>query len=116
MTNSKSNKNKKKNNVVDDGKSSKNHTKETSVSNVKDASNANDDKGQVMDNHGDAKALDNNKKANLKNAKDNNEDTETPIRPSANGGAYSEHFDPIPAMNKSENNETDKLSTVDISE
>ena len=115
MTNSKSNKTK-KNNVVDDGKSAKNHTKETSISNVKDASNANDEKSQVMDNYGDVKALDNNKKANLKNVKDNNEDTETPICPSANGGAYSEHFDPIPAMNKSENNETDKLSTADISE
>ena len=52
----------------------------------------------------------------MKDAKDDNKeeakvkDPDTPIRPSANNGAYSQHFDPIPAENKSNN-----MTTVDIS-
>ena len=37
-------------------------------------------------------------------------DPDTPIRPSATNGAYSQHFDPIPAENKSNN-----MKTIDIS-
>ena len=96
MTTGKGNK-RKKNTVVTDGKSAKDDTKETSVENVKDAKDAKNG---------------NNDKANVK---DKNEDTEAPIRPSANNGGYSDHFDPIPVENKSKKNETLNLSTVDIS-
>ena len=96
MTTGKGNK-RKKNTVVTDGKSAKDDTKETSVDNVKDAKDAKNG---------------NNDKANVK---DKNEDTEAPIRPSANNGGYSDHFDPIPVENKSKKNETLNLSTVDIS-
>ena len=96
MTTGKGNK-RKKNTVVTDGNSAKDDTKGTSVENVKDAKDAKNG---------------NNDKANVK---DKNEDTEAPIRPSANNGGYSDHFDPIPVENKSKKNETLNLSTVDIS-
>ena len=96
MTTGKGNK-RKKNTVVTDGKSTKDDTKETSVDNVKDAKDAKNG---------------NNDKANVK---DKNEDTEAPIRPSTNNGGYSDHFDPIPAENKTKKNETIQMSTVDIS-
>ena len=111
MTTGKGNK-RKKNTVVTDGKSAKDDTKETSVDNVKDAKD--DTKETSVDNGKDAKNAKNgnNDKANVK---DKNEDTEAPIRPSANNGGYSDHFDPIPVENKSKKNETLNLSTVDIS-
>ena len=96
MTTGKGNK-RKKNTVVTDGNSAKDDTKETSVENVKDAKDAKNG---------------NNDKANVK---DKNEDTEAPIRPSTNNGGYSDHFDPIPAENKTKKNETIQMSTVDIS-
>ena len=57
-------------------------------------------------------AKNNNDKAKVQ---DKDDDTEAPVRPSANNGAYSQHFDPIPAENKTKKNETIQMSTVDIS-
>ena len=114
MTN-KSNSNKKgkgKNNknitVLADGKSATNDTKETLVDNVNDAKD--DTKETSIGNAKDAR--DNNEKAKVQ---DKDDDTEAPVRPSANNGAYSQHFDPIPAENKSKKNGNLQLSTVDIS-
>ena len=98
--------------VVTDGKSAKDDTKETSVDNVKDAKD--DTKETSVDNGKDAKNYknDSNYKATVQGK---NEDTEAPIRPSTNNGGYSDHFDPIPAENKTKKNETIQMSTVDIS-
>ena len=102
MTTGKGNK-RKKNTVVTDGKSAKDDTKDTLVDNVKDAKD--DTKETYIDNAKDAR--DNNEKAK---AQDKDDDTEAPVRPSANNGAYSQHFDPIPAENKNNN-----ITSVDIS-
>ena len=98
--------------VVTDGKSAKDDTKDTSVENVKGTKD--DTKKTSVDNGKGAKNAkdDNNDKATVQGK---NEDTEAPIRPSANNGGYSDHFDPIPVENKSKKNETLNLSTVDIS-
>ena len=105
MTTGKGKKTKKTNAVAHSTKD----TKETLVDNVKDGKNENKDKS--IDNLKDAKN-DNNDKAKVQ---DKNEDTKAPNRPSANNGGYSDHFDPIPAENKSKKNGTKQLSTVDIS-
>ena len=98
--------------VVTDGKSAKDDTKDTSVENVKGTKD--DTKKTSVDNGKGAKNAkdDNNDKATVQGK---NEDTEAPIRPSTNNGGYSDHFDPIPAENKTKKNETIQMSTVDIS-
>ena len=95
MTSGKSNKSRKQKTATNDTKNTCNDsvqdakddtkTKETSIDHVKDAKDDNKEEEKVNDH-------------------------DTPICPSATNGAYSEHFDPIPAENKSKN-----LSTVDIS-
>ena len=88
-------------------KTATNNTKETCIDTVKDAKD--DTKDAKVDTN--EKCID-----HEKDAKDDNKEEEkvndhdTPIHPSPTNGAHSEHFDPIPAENKSKN-----LSTVDIS-
>ena len=100
MTSGKSNKSRKQ-------KTAANNTKETCIDTVKDAKD--DTKDAKVDTN--EKCID-----HEKDAKDDNKEEEkvndhdTPIHPSPTNGAHSEHFDPIPAENKSKN-----LSTVDIS-
>ena len=66
-------------------KTATNNTKETCIDTVKDAKDDNKEEEKVNDH-------------------------DTPIHPFPTNGAHSEHFDPIPAENKSKN-----LATVDIS-
>ena len=63
----------------------KDDTKETCIDHVKDAKDDNKEEAKVKD-------------------------PDTPICPSAINGAYSKHFDPIPAENQRKN-----MTTVDIS-
>ena len=88
-------------------KTATNNTKETCIDTVKDAKD--DTKDAKVDTN--EKCID-----HEKDAKDDNKEEEkvndhdTPIHPSPTNIAHSEHFDPIPAENKSKN-----LATVDIS-
>ena len=93
MTSGKSNKSRKQKTATDDTKNKctdkvqdeKDDTKNTSIEHVRDAKDDRKEDETVND-------------------------PDTPIRPSANNGAYSQHFDPIPADDKSNN-----MTTVDIS-
>ena len=80
--------------VVADENNATNNTKETPSENLKGSKDEKTDKAKVTD---------------------VNENTEAPFRPTANNGAYSKHFNPIPAENKSDKNATVPLSTVDLS-
>ena len=107
MTTGKGNKRKQKtatNNTketcIDTVKDAKDDTKETCIVHVQDAKV--DTKETCIDHEKDSK--DDNKEEEKVN------DHDTPIHPSPTNGAHSEHFDPIPAENKSKN-----LATVDIS-
>ena len=88
-------------------KTATNNTKETCIDTVKDAKD--DTKDAKVDTN--EKCID-----HEKDAKDDNKEEEkvndhdTPIHPSPTNGAHSEHFDPIPAENKSNN-----MKTIDIS-
>ena len=88
-------------------KTATNNTKETCIDTVKDAKD--DTKDAKVDTK--EKCIDHEKDAqNDKKEDEKVNDPDTPIRPSANNGAYSQHFDPIPAEDKSNN-----MTTVDIS-
>ena len=88
-------------------KTATNNTKETCIDTVKDAKD--DTKDAKVDTK--EKCIDHEKDAKNDNKEEEKvNDHDTPTRPSATNGAYSKHFDPIPAENKSNN-----MKTVDIS-
>ena len=81
-------------------KTATNDTKNTCNDSVQDAKD--DSKETHIDHVKDAK--------DDKNKEEKVNDPDKPICPSATNGAYSQHFDPIPAENKSKN-----MTRVDIS-
>ena len=88
-------------------KTATNNTKETCIDTVKDAKDDTKDakvntKEKCIDHEKDAQ--------NDKKEDEKVNDPDKPICPSATNIAHSEHFDPIPAENKSKN-----MTTVDIS-
>ena len=88
-------------------KTATNNTKETCIDTVKDAKD--DTKDAKVDTN--EKCIDHEKDAkNDKKEEEKVNDHDKPIDPSPTNIAHSEHFDPIPAENKSKN-----LATVDIS-
>ena len=108
MTSGKSNKSQKQKTATNDTKNTcndsvqdkKNDSKETHIDHVKDAKD--DTKETHIDHVKDAK--------DDKNKEEKVNDPDKPIRTSATNSAYSQHFDPIPAENKSNN-----MKTIDIS-
>ena len=107
MTSGKGNKRKQKtatndtrNTSTDSVQDAKDDTKETSIDHVQDAK---DDTKETSIDHVRSENDDNKEDEKVN-------DPDKPICPSATNGAYSQHFDPIPAENKSNN-----MKTIDIS-